>query len=169
MLPAAAAVDAAGWARTDREAMSIVVSVLQQRLCQPLEIEAVLRDRPSAKRRALILETVQEFRGGATSMGEIDFGAVCKRYGIRTPDRQIRRRDAQGVFRYIDAYFDVENVTVEIDRLHHVDVEVWMDDQVRQNDLVIDGHRTFLRVSTWIPKYDLDIFMTQLGRDLGKG
>lgn len=167
-IPVAAAIDAASWARTNREAMFIVVSVLQQRLTTPREIERLLRGRPTVKRRNLVLETVTEFRGGATSMSEIDFGALCRKYGLRQPDRQIRRKDARGRSRFIDVHFDAEAVTVEIDGLQHLELEIWLDDQDRQNELVIAGNRTFLRVSTWVLKHNPAHFMAQLARALGQ-
>lgn len=102
------------------------------------------------------------------SMGELDFARLCRRYGIRKPDRQVPRRSRRGR-RRIDAYFDAERVVVEIDGIGHVDPAQWMDDHERQNDIVIQGDRTFLRVSTWVLRYEPEWFMEQLRRALGQG
>lgn len=162
---AAAVVDAAAWARSDREAMFIVVSALQQRVTSVQHVERVLQQRPTSPRRAIILETTAEFAGGATSMGELDFGRLCQRFGIRKPDRQVVRW-ANGR-RFLDVHFDEERVTVEIEGVHHLDPEVWVQDTTRQNELVINGDRIFLRAATWMVKYEPDVLMDQLARALG--
>lgn len=70
-VPAAATVDAVAWARTNREAGFLVVSVLQQQVCDADDLERVLRDRPTTARRSRVLATVAEFRDGVTTMGEL--------------------------------------------------------------------------------------------------
>jgi len=163
-MPEAALIDAAGWATSHREAMFLVVSSLQQRIVSPAPLLRLLDDRPTARRRHLIRQTIDEFHGGATSMSEIDFGRLCRRYGIRKPDRQVMR-NVNGR-RYLDVHFDAEGVTVEIDGVHHTRPEVWIDDHERQNDLVIGGDRVFLRVSTFVLRYEPEVFMLQLRRAL---
>lgn len=101
------------------------------------------------------------------SMGELDFARLCKRYGLRPPDRQVRRKSTRGT-RHIDAYWDAERVIVEIDGAGHADAEVLRDDHERQNDLVLQGDRTFMRVFTWVLKYEPEVFMAQLSQVVGK-
>lgn len=102
------------------------------------------------------------------SISEMDFSRLCREFGIRQPDRQIPRRSRRGI-RRLDVYFDAERVVVEIDGIGHADPENWLDDHERQNDIVIQGDRTFLRVSTWVIKYEPEYFMEQLALALGKG
>lgn len=163
-MPEAALVDAAGWATSHREAMFLVVSSLQQDVVAPIPLLRLLDDRPTARRRQLIVQTIDEFCGGATSLSEIDFGGLCRKYGIRKPDRQVLR-NVNGR-RYLDIHFDAEGVTVEIDGVQHTRLDIWMDDHERQNDLVIAGDRIFLRVSTFAVRYEPEVFMLQLRKAL---
>jgi hypothetical protein len=163
----AAAIDAAAWATSERQAVFFILSVLQQQLSDVPQLLRVLEDRPKLPRRRLILDTIADFSKGITTMGERDFANICTEYGIREPDRQVRRRDADGRFRYLDAYFEAERVVVEIDGLGHLALEIWLDDQVRQNERVIAGDRTFLRTSNVALKWEPWVTMDQLRRALG--
>jgi hypothetical protein len=42
------------------------------------------------------------------------------------------------------------------------------DDHERQNDIVLRGDRIFLRVFTWVLRYEPEVFMTQLAQVVGK-
>lgn len=164
--PVDACLDAAAWARTNREAAFVVITALSKQLVKPRELEREAGKRALLPRRELILETLTEFAGGVMSMGELDFSGLCRQYGIRPPDRQVRRTSSSGQ-RCIDAYWDAEHVLVEIDGAGHADVEVMRDDHERQNDFVIQGDRIFLRVFAWVLKYEPEIFMSQLAQVVG--
>lgn len=164
--PVEACLDAADWARTNREAAFIIITTLSKKLVTPRELERAAGQRAQLRRRGLIVETLTEFVGGVMSMGELDFSRLCRQYGIRPPDRQVRRTSSSGQ-RCIDAYWDAERVVVEIDGAGHADVEVMRDDHERQNDLVIQGDRIFLRVFAWVLKYEPEVFMSQLAQVVG--
>ena len=159
--------DAVAWCRTDREAVFVLITALKEGLVKPRALLMALRDRPRMYRRQLVSQTVDEFTGGVMSMGEHDFARLCREYGIRPPDRQVRRKSTQGR-RFLDAYWDAEKVVVEIDGAGHADVEVMRDDHERQNDIVLRGDRIFLRVFTWVLRYEPEVFMTQLAQVVGK-
>lgn len=141
-------VDAAGWARTDNESRAIVAAGCQQRLVLPDEIIAVAQGLPRARRRALVLETARYAAGGAEALSEIDFVRLCRRHRLPIPELQQQRRDASGRRRYLDAYWPVWRLHVEIDGAHHMEVRHWEADMRRQNDLWIRGDRV-LRFSAW--------------------
>jgi very-short-patch-repair endonuclease len=141
--------------------------VLQQNLVTADKLKRLLAAQHRCVRRALISEVISDFTGGITTMGERDFAALCRAHQIRTPDRQVRRKDSSGKSRYLDVYFDAERVVVEIDGLGHLDPDQWIDDLGRQNDLVLGGDRIVLRVSTWEVKHDADRFIQQLKTALG--
>jgi 5-methylcytosine-specific restriction endonuclease McrA len=69
-LPAAAAVQAALWARTDREAVYLLVLVVQQRLATAAEVDEVVQRVRRHVRRRLLTRTVTELAGGVRAMGE---------------------------------------------------------------------------------------------------
>ena len=167
--PQAATVHAAAWARTDREAEFIIISVLQQRLVTVRDIVNELADLPVIPRRARILTTADEYDHGITSMNELHFARLCRKYGIREPDRQVWRRDGKRRPRRLDVFWDEEGVVVEIDGIGHLDQMVRMDDDFRQNCMVLTGDRIFLRVSTLALRHWPDDFMTQLIAALEQG
>lgn len=126
----------------------MVAAGCQQRLVTPAEIAAVVDRLPRARRRALVLETARDAQGGAEALSEIDFLRLCRRYGLPRPDLQERRRDASGRVRYLDAYWRLWRLHVEVDGAHHLDVRHWEADMRRQNDVWISGDRV-LRFSAW--------------------
>jgi hypothetical protein len=138
---ARAAVDAAAWAEGAREALAILAAVCQQRRATPEEIFEVLAIRRSLPRRRVILAAMSDIAGGAHALSEIDFLALCARFGLPSPARQHRRRDVAGRFRYLDAYWPSWRLHVEIDGAHHMQAAEWVDDMVRQNDVWIKGDR----------------------------
>jgi very-short-patch-repair endonuclease len=146
-------VDAAQWARTDAEARSVIAAGLQQRLVTGADVHEVLRRLPRARRRSLIRLTVHDAVGGAHSLPELDFVALCRRHRLPEPSRQVVRRDSAGRRRYLDAYFEQWRVHVEIDGGQHLDPQQAWDDMRRQNDLWITGDRV-LRFPAWALRAD---------------
>lgn len=164
-----AAIDAAQWARSDREAMFILVSALQQRLVSATRLVESLAS--NAHRRGLILEVIREYTGGVDSLNELDFGALCRRYGVPEPVRQVRVVDANGVCRRIDAEFTTHDgrvLRVEIEGMHHLDPDTYLVDVDRHNDMVLAGSDPFLRALTFTLRRDAAPFMRRL-RDVVVG
>ncbi|HYN95816.1 MAG TPA: DUF559 domain-containing protein [Pilimelia sp.] len=148
-MPARSVVDAAQWATTDDRARSIVAAAFQQHLVGYDDVARVLARMPRAHRRALVARTAADAAGGAHSLPEVEFQALCRRDGLPSPSRQVRRQDASGRYRYLDAYFAEWGVHVEIDGGQHMDVRQWWADMRRQNDLWIAGDRV-LRFPAWV-------------------
>ncbi|MEN3611151.1 DUF559 domain-containing protein [Plantactinospora sp. ZYX-F-223] len=157
--------DAAGWARTDDEARSVIAAGCQQRLVLPGEIIKVVEELPRARRRALVRETARDAEGGAEALSEIDFVRLCRRYQLPRPDLQERRRDASGRVRYLDAYWRRWRLHVEVDGAHHMQVRHWEADMRRQNDVWLDGDR-LLRFSAHQIRHHPAEVATQLHRAL---
>jgi very-short-patch-repair endonuclease len=64
--------------------------------------------------------------GGAQSMGEVDVERMCRAHALESPDRQVRRRDAAGAWRYTDCEWELDNgrlVILEVDGGFHMEVE----------------------------------------------
>jgi hypothetical protein len=142
-------VDAAAWAAGDNEARSSIARACQQQRVTPDELRAVLDLFPRVKRHRLISATLSDIAGGATSLAEIDFVALCHRFGLPEPTLQKRRRDASGRNRYLDAYWPEHHLCVEVDGAQHIDAEHWSADMLRQNDIWIKGDR-ILRYPAWL-------------------
>jgi hypothetical protein len=146
---ARALVDAAAWARGDDEARTILAAGCQQRRVTPADLREVVEALPKVRRRGLIMETVADIEGGAEALSEIDFGKLCRRFGLPPPDLQERRTDASGRARYLDAYWRRWRLHVEVDGAHHMDVRHWAADMRRQNEVWIAGDR-ILRFPAWL-------------------
>ena len=86
---------------------------------------------------------------GASTLPEIDFVRLCRRYGLPLPDHQVLRRDAAGRPRYLDVYWGRYRAHVEIDGAWHTDADAWWADMRRQNELWIAGDRV-LRFPAWL-------------------
>lgn len=78
--------------------------------------------------------------GGAHSLGELDFGAMCRRHGVPTPDRQVPRT-APGGRVYLDVRRAASQLVVEIDGAGHRWGLAVTDDNLRQNELVLATDR----------------------------
>ncbi|MDO7867190.1 hypothetical protein [Nocardioides jiangxiensis] len=88
-------------------------------------------------RRAL-----DDFEGGSQSLAERDFLRICRCFHLPPPDRQTKRRDASGHWRYIDAEWHLPDGTIvmlEIDGGFHMDIEHWQDDMERSRALARPG------------------------------
>lgn len=165
--PHLAAVQAAAWAASDREAMFVLTSSMQQGIITPIRFQREVASTSRVRRRTLMLDTAGEYLSGTQSTPEFDFGRLCRHYGIPAPIRQTRRRDASGRWRYTDAEFvlpDGRTLIVEIDGLHHLDPANWLADIRRQNDLMVTTNGLVLRVATWTLKHEPAEFMPFLGR-----
>jgi very-short-patch-repair endonuclease len=162
--PEVAAVRAALWAATDRQAALIVSMVVQQRIAAAdaigRELLAVQRDR----RRRFVERVVLDVMGGSESLGELDLMRECRRRGIPLPDRQVVRRGARGTF-FLDARWARFGVVLEIDGIHHVHATQVVGDALRQNDVVLDGDLV-LRLPLLGLRVSPDAFFAQLTQAL---
>ncbi|MCL3818293.1 hypothetical protein [Aeromicrobium wangtongii] len=100
--PEVAAVRAALWARSDRQAALLVAMTVQQRLAPAEQIGRELLKVRRDRRRKLIERFVLDAMGGSQSMGELDLVRQCRRRGLPVPDRQVVRRTKAGTF-FLDA------------------------------------------------------------------
>lgn len=146
-------VDAASWARTDDDARALLAAAYQQHLVVAGQIEAVLPGLPRARRRALIAEAAALAADGAHALTELDLVRLCSRHHIPRPQHQIRRTDATGRARYLDAYWPRWHLHVEVDGAWHMEVTAWWADMRRQNELWIPGDRV-LRFPGWALRHD---------------
>ncbi|MGL5929586.1 MAG: hypothetical protein ACRCY8_11685 [Dermatophilaceae bacterium] len=143
----AAAVNAAAWATSDRQAVLLLCLVLQQRLTTPARLESAWTDgrtRAGRDRRDLLDHVVLDICDGAHSLGELDVAGLCREAGLPEPDRQVVRSLPGGRV-YLDLRWDSIGLVVEIDGGHHALALNPVDDALRQNAVVLGGDRV-LRV-----------------------
>ena len=155
-----AAVRAASWARTDRQAALLLVMVAQQRIARGQDMLAQLPRFIRLRRRQLIKGVLADVTDGVQSLGELDFTRECRRRGLPEPSRQVVRRGPQGRV-FLDAYFDEFGVIVEIEGAHHDLVAHAIDDALRQNALTT-GPDDFVRIPVIGFRTRTDAFMKQV-------
>jgi hypothetical protein len=143
--PEVAAIRAATWAVSDRQAALILVMVVQQRLTTGARLVGASVTVRRRARRAFIHQVVRDIADGAHSLGELDFAGLCRSWGIPEPSRQVLRRGPRGRV-YLDVAWERLRWVVEIDGAHHFWGLGPTDDTFRQNELVICGDRV-LRIT----------------------
>jgi very-short-patch-repair endonuclease len=162
-----AAVRAALWATSDRQAATILAMVVQQRLCTATTIgEALLRVRRD-RRRKLLERTVLDLMGGAEAMGELDVARICRRHRLPAPTRQQVRRTPRGTV-YLDVEWEEYDLVLEIDGIHHLGAAAVVKDALRHNDIALLG-RTVLRFPVLGLRVSEPDFVEQIRQGLRAG
>ena len=165
--PEVAAVRAALWARSDRQATLVLTMVVQQGLTTPdLLADAALRIRRDRRRR-LLQVVILDLLGGARSLGEIDVARECRRRGLPEPSRQVLRRDGAHRY-YLDVYWEEWGVVLEIDGIHHAWAENIVCDALRHNAVALT-HVTVLRLPLLGLRVEPDAFFEQVREALVAG
>lgn len=135
-----AAIRAALWARSNRQAALLLTMAVQQGLTTAerlgVEMLRIRRDR----RRAFIHEVLLDLLGGARSLGELDFARTCRSRGLPEPTRQVVRRGPHGRY-YLDVCWEAWGVVVEIDGIQHTWAGVVVGDALRHNDVTLQHHK----------------------------
>jgi very-short-patch-repair endonuclease len=165
--PEVAAVRAALWAVTDRQAALVISMAVQQRVA---EVEAIGRELLTVKRdrrRRFVERVVLDVMGGSQSLGELDVMRELRRRDIPRPDRQVVRRGSNGTY-FLDARWARYGVVLEIDGIHHVNATQVVGDALRQNDVALEGDLV-LRLPLLGLRVSPDAFFAQLEQALRSG
>ncbi len=165
--PAIAAIRAALWARTDRQAALVLAMSVQQRIVAPAALFDAFATVRRHTRRAFIHSVLVDLSNGAQSIGELDFAVLCREAGIPEPDRQVRRQSPNGVF-FLDSEWSQYGVIAEIEGVHHLEAGQALADTSRQNELTISDKRV-LRIPVIGLRTHPDLYLSQLARLLRAG
>lgn len=158
--PEVAALRAAHWARSDRQAALILVMVVQQRLTTGERLLATTEIVRGRARRRFIRDTALDLADGAQSLGELDFAGLCRAHGLPTPERQVVRRGPKGRI-YLDVRWRESSLVVEVDGAGHRLGLAVTSDNLRQNAITLTGDRV-LRIDTIGLRLEPDLFMAQV-------
>lgn len=142
--PAVAALHAALWARTDREATCLLTLVVQQGLARSGDLSDAATAVRRHPRRRLIARTVLDLSDGCRSLGELDVARAMRGRGLPEPVRQSVRRRPSGT-QYLDADFPEHGVTLEIDGSQHDLPDQRLADLLRDMGLAAET-RTVVRI-----------------------
>jgi hypothetical protein len=144
MKPAVAALHAALWARSDRQAKLFVTMTVQQQLATVTELREVLARVQRHRRRALLQRLLLDLAAGSQSLGELDVSAGLRGRGLPEPRRQSLRRRESGA-EYLDCEFEEYDLVLEIDGAGHEEAAQKLDDLLRDLRLAAEG-RTVIRI-----------------------
>jgi hypothetical protein len=136
--PAVAAIRAALWACSDRQATLLLTMTVQQGIAAVEELAAELLRVRRDRRRQLVQVVLLDLAGGVGSLGELDVLRGCRERGIPEPDKQVLRRTPNGTY-YLDFRWDRWNVVLEVDGIQHAWIQQIVPDALRQNAVVLSG------------------------------
>jgi hypothetical protein len=159
-----AAIHAAVWSRSRRQAVLILAMSVQQRLTTGRALASELARMPKIRWRELIAAVAEDLSGGVQSLGELDVARECRRRGLPEPDRQVVRHGRRGRT-YLDVRFERYGVVIEIEGAHHGDAGQLVDDALRQNELAI-ARDAVLRIPIIGWRIDAVPFIDQVERAL---
>ncbi|MBD3924984.1 hypothetical protein IEZ26_10165 [Nocardioides cavernae] len=162
-----AAVRAAMWAESDKQAALLLTMPVQQGLTTAAHLGQALLAVKRDRRRELMHAVVNDLLGGVRSLGELDVARECRRRGLPEPDRQVVRRGKDGRY-YLDVCWDTFGLVVEIDGIHHTWATSVVPDALRQNEVVL-GEARVLRLPLLGLRVAADDFFDQVERGLRAG
>ncbi len=134
--PDVAAVRAALWAATDKQAALLLSMTVQQGIANAEAISQEMLRVKRDRRRRFIHGVLIDLLGGVRSLGELEFARECRVRGLPEPSRQVVRRTRSGRS-YVDVFWEDWNVIVEIDGVHHSWAGELVGDALRHNDLAL--------------------------------
>jgi hypothetical protein len=165
--PAIAAIRGAHWAVSDQQAALIVCMAAQQRLVRGNALLDASVRRHGRTRRAFIRTLVRDVADGAQALGELDFARMCRLRRIPEPTRQVLREGLRGRI-YLDVAWEEHGVVAEIDGAQHRQGLSVTADNLRRNELHIDGEIT-LTIDLVGLRLETDAFLAQVTRALAVG
>jgi hypothetical protein len=160
---AVAAIRAAHWADSDRQAALLLVLPTQQGLVRATDLLETARSIRGRRRRAFVGGVIRDLALGAQSLGELDFARLCRARGLPEPDRQVVRRGPRGRI-YLDVRWRC-GVVVEIDGIQHTWGLAPVLDALRQNGVTL-SRDTVLRIPNVGLRLHQDAFMGQVAQAL---
>ena len=160
---AVAAIRAAHWADSDRQAALLRRQDEQQGLVRSTDLLETARSIRGRRRRAFVGGVIRDIALGVQSLGELDFARLCRARGLPEPDRQVVRRGPKGRI-YLDVRWRC-GVVVEIDGIQHTWGLAPVLDALRQNGVTL-SRDTVLRIPNVGLRLHEDAFMDQVAQAL---
>ena len=159
-----AAIRAALWARSNRQAALVLTMTVQQGLATAEQLGVEMLRIRRDKRRAFLHGVLLDLLGGVRSLGELDVVRGCRERGMPEPDKQVLRRTKSGTY-YLDFRWDRWQVVVEVDGIQHTWVENTVGEALRQNSIAMAGD-TVLRLPVLGLRVCPDEFFAQIAEAL---
>lgn len=156
-----AAVQAAVWSRTVREASLMLVLPVQQRFVTADQLIETFERVRRHTFRTVLRHVLVDIRAGSQSMNELDFVRLCRKHGLPQPSQQVVRRGPDGKS-YIDCRWEEFGVSLEIQGAGHGELLNALDDDLRLLGLATDGD-VALSVSVLTLRIDPDAWFRRFG------
>ncbi len=153
---------------TARPACGLIAAAVQQRLATPEQLRRAATAAIRSRHRAALLLAVDDIAQGSQALSEIDFVRLCRRHRLPAPEQQTVRCDSSGRRRYLDATWRLARgrlLVVEVDGALHLAQSRWWADQLRQNDLSLQG-ALVLRFPSAVVRHEPRLVVAQLRRAL---
>jgi len=155
------------WAAYDapvRAAHGVLAACVQQRLTTADRLLAWVDELQPLRRARSFKRTLLDVAGGAHSGAELDVRRLCRRFGLRPPDRQRIRQDRSGKRRWTDCEWDLPDGTtlvLEVDGAFHIEVMEWGADAKRSRGITT-SQRTVVRCTAFELRHEME----DVARDL---
>lgn len=147
-----------------RTALGCLAAVCQQKLTTPARLREWIGLLKPLRRAQAIRDFLDDLDGGAQSLAEVDSMHLFRDWGIRPPDRQVKRRDRSGKARATDCEWrlpDGRTLVLEINGGFHDDVLQSMADQ-RRNRRLTTPSRIVVSCSAFELRHEPEEVMTDL-------
>jgi very-short-patch-repair endonuclease len=155
-----AAVRAAQWAVSDRQAALVVCMSVQQGVVRGTDLCDVRHPGAHYGRTAFVRQLIDDVTDGAHSLGELDFARLCRERGLPEPERQVMRTGSRGRV-YLDVRWRGIPLVVEIDGAQHRQGLQVTSDNLRRNDLAI-AKEVVLTLDLVGLRLETDAFLAQV-------
>ncbi|MGW5241665.1 hypothetical protein ACWEOW_22250 [Monashia sp. NPDC004114] len=165
--PAVAALRAAYWAASDRQAALVLIMTVQQGLATPEQLLAWSKRLRGRRRRAFIKDVIFYISAGVRALGELDFARLCREWDLPEPSRQVVVDSRLGRS-YLDVRWDGFALVLEIDGVQHREGLQVSADNLTRNEVTLRADRV-LRIDLIGLRLHRDEFMSQVARGLGLG
>jgi hypothetical protein len=154
----------AGYQAEVRPAHAVLAASVQQRLTTPERLLDRVDQLHPLRRAKGFKRTLGDVREGAHSGAELDVRRLCRRYGLRLPDRQRPRTDRSGKQRWTDCEWDLADGSVlvlEVDGAFHLEVTQWSAD-IKRSRALTTRRRTVVRCTSFELRHEME----DVARDL---
>jgi hypothetical protein len=154
----------AGYQAAVRPAHGVLAASVQQRLTTPDRLVDWIDQLRPLRRARSFKRTVGDIADGAQSAAELDVRRLCRRFGLRLPDRQRPRTDRSGKRRWTDCEWDLADgstLILEVDGAFHVDVMHWNAD-IKRSRALTTPRRTVVRCTSFELRHEPE----DIARDL---
>lgn len=147
-----------------RTALGSLAAVVQQKLTTPDKLREWVKLLTPLWRAPDIRVFLDDLDGGAQSLAEVDAGCLFREWGIKAPDRQVKRKDSTGRTRFTDCEWKLDDgrtLVLEINGGFHDDVLQSMADQ-RRNRKLTTSTRSVVSCSAFELRHEPYEVMTDL-------